>query len=155
MLAVAADQFSVQNIMPSSLSQVDYSVLQQLPDELKKDIMELLPCHREQEAFNQTELASSELDDLWGGNPPKWVEKFKAINCSFLNYFAQVYQSRSGGCLSSILQHMMSGNFLPVEMGNDEIDAVSWLCELFMQYIDLKITTDIEEIYTCICLLRR
>ncbi|KAL8540403.1 hypothetical protein ACS0TY_001857 [Phlomoides rotata] len=153
MLAVAADPFSVENIMPSSLSQMDYSVLQQLPDELKKDIMELLPHHRE--VVKQTEFTSSELDELWDGNPPKWVEKFKTINCSFLSYFAQVYQSRSGGCLSSLLQRMMFGNCLPIETSTDGIDAVSWLCELFKQYILIKITTDIEEIYACMCLLRR
>ncbi|KAI3448143.1 hypothetical protein Pfo_004808 [Paulownia fortunei] len=163
-LAVPAS-FSPENLMPSSLSQVDCSVLQQLPDELRKDIIELLPQHREPEFAkgsssnvidNQTEFAAAELNDLWIGSPPKWVEKFDISTCSMLNNFAKMYRSGSGGCLSSLLQHMMSGISLPIEVGADVFgDAVSWLCELFKQYVDLKIATDIEEIYFCISLLKR
>lgn len=155
--------FSPKNIMPSSLSQVDCSVLQQLPDDLRKDIIELLPHHREPEFVKgassnatdkQNEFAASELNDLWFGSPPKWVEKFKISNYGMLNYFAGMYQSGSGECLSSLLQRMMSTAY-DVFSTDGFDDAVSWLSELFRQYIDLKIATDIEEIYACICLLRR
>ncbi|KAL7082614.1 hypothetical protein ACP275_14G110800 [Erythranthe tilingii] len=157
--------FSLKNLMPSSLSQVDRSVLQQLPEELRKDIIELLPQHREPEFVKgsssnvineEAEFESSELKDLWIGNPPKWVEKFKNSTCSMLNIFAKMYHYGCGGCLSSLLQRMVSEIFLPIDAGADGFyDAVSWLCELFKQYIDLKIATDMEEIYCCIRLLRR
>ncbi|PIN17326.1 Translesion DNA polymerase - REV1 deoxycytidyl transferase [Handroanthus impetiginosus] len=163
-LAMSAS-FAQKNLMPSSLSQVDCSVLQQLPDELRKDIIGFLPLHREQESVKgassdvidrQPELAAFELKDLWVGSPPKWVEMFKKSTYGTLNSFAMMYQSGSGGCLSSLLQHMTSGKFSPIEMGTDGFDdAVSWMCELFRQYIDIKISADIEEIYFCICLLRR
>ncbi|KAL6514609.1 hypothetical protein OROGR_020188 [Orobanche gracilis] len=157
--------FSTDNLLPSSLSQVDCSVLQQLPDELRKDIIELLPQHREP-AFTkgsssnvidkQTESGDTELSDLWGGSPPKWVEMFERNSCRTLNNFAKINQSGSGDCLSSLLQRMVSGLFLPIEeAAGMSDDAVGLLCELFKQYVDLKIATDMEEIYLCICLLKR
>lgn len=163
-LAVPAS-FSLENLMPSSLSQVDCSVLQQLPDELRKDIIELLPQHRGPEfgkgdssnvINKEPENAASELKDLWVGSPPKWVEKFRNSTCNILNTFAKMYLPGSGCCLSSLLQHMRPRIFLQNEVNADGFhDAVSWLSELFKQYVDLKIGTDIEEIYLCICLLRR
>ncbi|KAG8364222.1 hypothetical protein BUALT_Bualt19G0105800 [Buddleja alternifolia] len=157
--------FSPNNLMPSSLSQVDCSVLQQLPDELKKDIIELLPQHREPEFVNggssnlignETEIAAYEVNELWTGSPPKWVDKFKVSSCGILNNFATMYQSRPGGCLSFVLQRMISEIHLSIEVDTDGLDdAVNWLCEIIKQYVDLKIASDIEEIYFCICLLRR
>ncbi|GER26090.1 DNA polymerase IV [Striga asiatica] len=161
----AMPSFSVDNLLPSSLSQVDHSVLKQLPDELRKDIIEHLPQHREQESAEgsssyvidkQTECAASELSDLWSGSPPKWVERFERSNCTTLNSFAMNYRLVSGGNLSTLLQHMMSGLVQTVEVANSASDdTMSWLCELFKQYVNLKITTDVEEIYLCICLLKR
>lgn len=156
--------FSQKHLMPSSLSQIDSSVLQELPEELRKDIIEHLSHHQEPEFVNgassnvsdkQTEVDASDLSDLWIGNPPKWVKKFQISNCGMLTCFAGIYQSGSGG-LSSLLQCMMSKIFVPTGVVTDGYDnGVSWLCELFKQYIDLKIATDVEEIYVCICLLRR
>lgn len=156
--------FSQKHIMPSSLSQVDSTVFQELPEELRKDIIEHLAKHQGPESKGalsnvsdkQIEVEASDLNDLWVGNPPKWVMKFQISNCSMFNYFVEVYQSGSGGCLSSILQCMMSRIFVLTDVRTVGFgDAVTWLCELFRQYIDLKITTDVEEIYVCVCLLRR
>lgn len=157
--------YSQKHIMPSSLSQVDSSVFQELPEELRKDIIEHLAHHQGPEpvkgAFSdvsdkQTEVQASDLSGLWIGNPPKWVKKFQISNCGLLTIFAEVYQSGSGGCLSSILQCLMSRIFVLTGVGTDGFgNAVSWLHELFKQYIDLKIATDVEEIYVCLCLLRR
>lgn len=151
--------------MPSSLSQVDSSVFEQLPEEVRKDIIEHLAHHQGQESMKgtfsnvadeQIEVEASDLNDLWVGYPPKWVKKFQIINCSMLNYFAEVYQSGSCGGLSSLLQCMMSRISVCTEVGSDGFgNSVSSLCELFRQYIDLKISTDVEEIYVSICLLRR
>ncbi|KAL0387048.1 UNVERIFIED_CONTAM: DNA repair protein REV1, partial [Sesamum radiatum] len=163
-VAVSAS-FSSRNLMPSSLSQVDCSVLQQLPDELRKDIIELLPPHREPEFVQgassnvvdeQNEFAASDLSDLWIGSPPKWVEKFRISPCSILNNFAEMYRPVCGDGLSSLLQRIISGLILQIEVATHEFDdAVSWISELLKQYLDLNISTDIEEIYFCICLLRR
>ncbi|KAL6534846.1 hypothetical protein OROGR_013521 [Orobanche gracilis] len=137
--------FSTDNLLPSSLSQVDCSVLQQLPDELRKDIIELLPQHREP-AF--TKGSSSNVID-------KQTESADT-DCSTLNNFAKIHRSGSGDCLSSLLQRMVSGLFLPIEeAAGMSDDAVGLLCELFKQYMDLKIATDMEEIYLRICLLKR
>lgn len=156
---------SEKHIMPSSLSQIDSSVLQELPEELRKDIIEHLAHHQGPEfvkgvssdvSDKQTEMEGSDLSNLWIGNPPKWVKKFQISNCGMLTCFAGTYQTGSGGCLSSLLQCMMSKIFVHTGVGTDGFgDALSWLCELFKQYIDLKIATDVEEIYVCICLLRR
>lgn len=156
---------SQKHIMPSSLSQVDSTVFQELPEELRKDIIEHLAKYQGPESMKgalsnvsdkQIEVEASDLNDLWVGNPPKWVMKFQISNCSMLICFAEIYQSGSGGCLSSILQCMMSRIFVLTGVGTVGFgDAVTWLCELFRQYIDLKITIDVEEIYVCVCLLRR
>ncbi|KAK3035760.1 hypothetical protein RJ639_033462 [Escallonia herrerae] len=95
------------DLMPSSLSQVDVSVLQQLPEEMKTGILGLLPAHRRPVCGS---VASSDLqiavsatstgnqpgsrdsvsgNELWVGNPPGWVDKFKVSNCQLLRTLAK------------------------------------------------------------------
>ncbi|KAA8536245.1 hypothetical protein F0562_028723 [Nyssa sinensis] len=167
------------DLMPSSLSQVDVSVLQQLPEELRVDILEVLPAHRRPEYVsdaalghlpnpressrmgcteNQTGMMDSlSSKDLWVGNPPLWVEKFKVSKFRMLNILAEMYyRSGSTGHLSSILQRTISEYRISLDSSNDGWDdAISCLCDLLKQYIRLKIETDIEEIYVCFRLLRR
>ncbi|CAK9187090.1 unnamed protein product [Ilex paraguariensis] len=168
------------DLMPSSLSQVDISVLQQLPEELKVDILEHLPAHRRQECMPDASLGpfmsnpqeSSGVNctekrtgtsnyvsssELWVGKPPRWVEKFQVSNCWILNIFAEIYyRSGSTGYLSSLLQQIMSETRLSQCTSLDGWDdAISCFCELFKQYIKLKIEEDIEEIYVCFRVLRR
>ncbi|XP_031129338.1 DNA repair protein REV1 isoform X1 [Ipomoea triloba] len=154
-------------IMPSSLSQVDTSVLQQLPEELKTDILELLPPHRTGVPLSDASLKYVDNPDssrdsilsneLWVGHPPKWVDKFIVSNCWILKIFAEAYcKAGPKNLLSSILQKFISGICVPEEVGTDGwCDAVSCMCELVKQYVELKIETDIEEVYVCSCLLRR
>ncbi|KAL2537329.1 DNA repair protein REV1 [Forsythia ovata] len=155
------------SVMPSSLSQVDCSVLQQLPEELREDILGFLPAHRRLESVPDASLNPSENqtgsmqvvsgNELWVGNPPLWVDKFKVSCCGILNIFAEMYNRSGRTCrLSSILQRLFSEKRVPLDVGTDEWDdAVSCLCELVKQYVEHKIQTDIEEIYVCIRLLRR
>ncbi|XP_059647846.1 DNA repair protein REV1 isoform X2 [Cornus florida] len=167
------------DLMPSSLSQVDVSVLQQLPEELRVDIFELLPPHRRPECSSDGALSSmlnpqessyvklaekpmgsmSSLlsNDLWVGNPPKWVGYFRDSNFWIFNILAEMYyRAGSTGFLSSILQHTISESRVSLVASIDGWDdAVSCLCELLKQYIELKIETDIEEIYVCFRHLRR
>lgn len=168
------------DLMPSSLSQVDASVLQQLPEELRVDILELLPAHRMAEGESDAALGthmsyprelfcvkrnenqagfgdSVSSDDLWVGNPPRWVEKFKLSNYRILYAFAEMYyRSGSTGHLSSVLLRTVSETQFPLGESTDASnDAISCFCELLRQYIKLKIETDIEEIYGSFCLLRR
>ncbi|XP_058070060.1 DNA repair protein REV1 isoform X4 [Magnolia sinica] len=168
------------DLMPTSLSQVDISVLQELPEELKADIIEVLPAHRTLDCCddatvgfvkgiphdirrtNSSENSVAELDfdckrNLWTGSPPKWVEKFKFSHCQILKILSELYyKSRSKGKLSSILQCAFSSFPLSLDLGGDNSDeALSSLSELLKQYIEIKIESDIEEIHICFCLLKR
>ncbi|XP_055815918.1 DNA repair protein REV1-like isoform X3 [Solanum dulcamara] len=154
------------SLMPSSLSQVDTSVFQELPEELRADILELLPAHRNNEssldaslvcANNQNCSPSISSIDLWVGNPPEWIDIFKASNCQILCVLGEMYQSAGARKqLSSILQRTMSQIYILPDVGTDGwVEAVSFLSELIKKYLKLKISTDIEEVYTCSCLLRR
>ncbi|XP_059591918.1 DNA repair protein REV1 isoform X4 [Vitis vinifera] len=175
-----ASALEKSDLMPSSLSQVDISVLQQLPKEMWVDILEQLPVHRKPEhsssaaldplianaqeslCFKHTENNSKSVDsvlgnNLWIGNPPQWVDKFKVSNCLLLNILAEMYyRSGSTGCLSSILQCTLSKFLLPLDASSDGWDeTISSLCDLLKQYIKIKIESDIEEIYVCFRLLKR
>ncbi|KAL7002867.1 hypothetical protein U1Q18_004027 [Sarracenia purpurea var. burkii] len=163
------------DLMPLSLSQIDTSVLQQLPEELRVDILKLLPAHQTPECASDVPLdplckskqslslkrpdnqIAVSNEELWVGNPPKWVDKFKDSNCWILKILAEMYyRSGSTGRLSSILQCSLSESKLIVDASNDGWDnAMSCLCDLLKQYIALIIETDIEEIYFCFRLLRR
>ncbi|XP_052196015.1 DNA repair protein REV1 isoform X3 [Diospyros lotus] len=163
------------DLMPSSLSQVDISVLQQLPEDLRVDVLGLLPAHRRPEGASFVALGAtskSESDkcpenqtgsinpilkkELWFGDPPEWVKKFKNSDCSVLRILADMYyKSGSTSCLSSILQRTLSDSKHFVNASSDaEEEAISCLCDLLQQYIELKIETDIEEVYVCFRLLR-
>ncbi|KAK6946041.1 UmuC domain [Dillenia turbinata] len=164
-------------LMPSSLSQVDTDVFQQLPEELRVDILKQLPDHRRPECSSdavledykahQSEMkfgevstnsvGSSVTNNLWLGKTPQWVAKFRVSNCSILNFLAKMYfQSKSTGLLSSILQSSISDARLVLDISKEEWDeAICKMTELLKQFIDLKIQTDIEEIYLCFRLLKR
>ncbi|KAG9440398.1 hypothetical protein H6P81_020563 [Aristolochia fimbriata] len=157
------------DLMPSSLSQVDVSVLHQLPQEVKADILETLPPHRimensslDAERLMHSESSRGQVDvvsesNLWRGNPPNWVDKFKASTCVILNVFAEsYYKCGFERNLSSILQKIIS--FLPFALKlscKDMDEGVSGVCELVMSYVEVKIESDIEEIYICFRLLKR
>nr|XP_023919582.1 DNA repair protein REV1 isoform X1 [Quercus suber] len=176
---VPASGLKKTDLIPSSLSQVDTTVLQQLPEELKVDILEHLPAHRMQvfspnvlldpteiplealgtkTAENNTGSKDFFLDNnLWVGIPPQWVDKFKVSNCLILNILAEMYyKSGSTGNLSPILQRISSVSLHQLNAFQDGWDEAMYiLCELLKQYIKLKIELDIEEIYVCFRLLRR
>ncbi|KAH0977898.1 hypothetical protein GBA52_027617 [Prunus armeniaca] len=167
------------DIMPSSLSQVDTSVLQQLPEELRVDILEQLPAHRRHDVSSSASLGPlvekpiESLDvsngdhsgpsdpalnhTLWIGNPPGWVDEFKSSKCRVLNIIAEMYyKSGSSGNLSAILRNTILESHYPMDSSSDSwIEAVYSFSELLRQYIKSKIDSDIEEIYVCFRLLRR
>ncbi|KAK1276508.1 DNA repair protein REV1 [Acorus gramineus] len=163
------------DLMPVSLSQVDASILQQLPEELKVDLLDLLPPHRPKDTAAGSsgisvhngseninpETSVDQLDELscnlWMGDPPKWVEKFEVSNCTVLKSLVKsYYQSERNGPFSTILQFALSSlpHFTDLKVEGLEEDLFS-LCELFKQYVQLKIDSDIEEIYICFRLLKR
>lgn len=168
------------DIMPSSLSQVDSSVLQQLPQELRVDILEQLPAHRKPglslnsssspaakhpleslniiDAENNLESTDSMTNyKLWVGNPPKWVDEFSKSKFVILNILAKMYyKSGSSGNLSSILRCTILEfqHLLDAEYeGRDE--ALNRFSEVVKQYIKFKIESNIEEIYILFRLLQR
>ncbi|KAK1300739.1 DNA repair protein REV1 [Acorus calamus] len=151
------------------------SPTKQLPDELKVDLLDLLPPHRPKDTaagssgisvHNGSENINPEtsvdhLDalscNLWMGDPPKWVEKFEISNCTVLNSLVKsYYQSERNGPFSTILQFALSSlpHFIDLKVEGLEEDLSS-LCELLKQYVQLKIDSDIEEIYICFRLLKR
>ncbi|XP_021285553.1 DNA repair protein REV1 isoform X2 [Herrania umbratica] len=172
-IAISIQGLDNNDLMPSSLSQVDTSVLQQLPEELRADIFESLPEHRRQEistlgpnrdnlhhplCINPPESTDSGLTNtLWIGNPPMWVDKFKVSNLLMLRFFADMYyKAKSAENLSSILQCTIAESLHPLDAKCDAWnEAVHSFNELLVEYIKLKIVVDIEEIYVCFRLLRR
>ncbi|XP_068467802.1 DNA repair protein REV1 isoform X4 [Phaseolus vulgaris] len=167
--------FENNDLLPSSLSQVDGSVFQQLPEDLKADIVEQLPAHRRPEICSNVVIPplennllsvgveisdnspiSSYNDSLWVGNPPNWVGKFKGSSCLILKKLAEMY-FRSGleSTLSSVL-HQNISEFCELNLAQQFSDeTVNIMCELLRQYIKVKIERDIEEIYICFRLLKR
>jgi len=167
--------FENNDLLPSSLSQVDGSVFQQLPEDLKADIVEQLPAHRRPEICSNVLIPplennllsvgvqisdnspiSSYNDSLWVGNPPNWVGKFKGSSCLILKKLAEMY-FRSGleSTLSSVL-HQNISEFCELNLAQQFSDeTVNIMCELLRQYIKVKIERDIEEIYICFRLLKR
>ncbi|KAL9244951.1 hypothetical protein vseg_018664 [Gypsophila vaccaria] len=161
------------DVMPSSLSQVDICVLQQLPEDLKADIVGALPQHRRSDCMTERNVAvegveprlhshqtgSMELaktENFWVGNPPYWVYEFKTSNCLMLNVLADMHLKSGSRLLSSILQCCLSGLQVFGEATEEFSDeASSLLCDLLRQYILLKVEIDIEELYVCFRLLKR
>lgn len=162
--------------MPQSLSQVDPSVLQQLPKELVDGIIQLLPTHREHDmpaadpilcgnmsehqlaTRNAENLESLMMDcELWIGNPPKWIAKFKSSKSLILNVLADLYmRSGSPGSLSAVLQCCMSKVSGDIDAESDGVEnTINCLSEMLKQYIKQKIESDIEEIYVCSRVLKR
>ncbi|XP_064948778.1 DNA repair protein REV1-like [Musa acuminata AAA Group] len=159
------------DIVPQSLSQLDFSVLHELPEELKIGILEALPPHRaasfpgngsgstrKKFPCDIKDENSEKLDIfLWEGTPPSWVEKFQHSSCLLLNIIATQYsRSDMNGLLSLTLQsfsHILSTFTDLSAMESDEL--ISSLFDLFKQYIELKVKSDIEELYVCFRILRR
>ncbi|XP_040940548.1 DNA repair protein REV1 isoform X6 [Gossypium hirsutum] len=177
-VAISTAGLENNDLVPSSLSQVDTSVLQQLPEELRADICEALPAHRMPEGTalgprtdnmhpplgiktttdNQPGSTDSGLrNNLWIGDPPLWVDKFKVSKLSTLNFFVDMYyKANSAKSLSSILQCIIAESLHPLNARCDAWnEAIHSFSELLMNYIKLKMVVDIEEIYVCFRLLRR
>lgn len=159
------------DVMPVSLSQADFTVLQQLPEDLKLDIFELLPAHRVENRSSSISIGtinkfcdSKDIGNdkdfklqFWMGNPPNWVDKFMHSGCLFLSSIANMYSTSGGtGLLSTALQSVFSFLHKLSDSSLKQWDeSCSCVCELLTQYIDLKIESDIEELYVCFRLLKR
>ncbi|CAH2046438.1 unnamed protein product [Thlaspi arvense] len=167
------------DLMPSSLSQVDVSVLQELPEELRADVLGAFPTHRRQQQSSSDaapmetcknqdkepiDMKEAEKEigfsysSLWLGNPPQWVENFKVSGDSTLEKLSEIYYkvATSRPMLSTVLQHAISevGSFRDAN-GNGLDKSIYDVCELLKQYMKLKVEGDIEEIYLCFRLLKR
>lgn len=157
-------------MIPQSLSQLDYSVLDQLPKELMADILSSLPPHRapscpgNDPSTSQKELLSERNENpgdpnmtMWMGTPPGWVKKFHCSNCLVLNTIAtQFTRSDTNGLLSLTLESLSP--FLSSFSDLSSVESDEMICslvELFKQYIKLKVESDIEELYICFRILRR
>ncbi|XP_076915898.1 DNA repair protein REV1-like [Bidens hawaiensis] len=155
-----------QNIdmMPSSLSQIDPFVLQQLPEEIRNDITGLLPAHRDPQTLCHDHLVHqvkptdhSSSHQLWMGNPPQWVEKFKLSDSPILRFFSDTYSGLGlTRWLSAVLLKSVAAKEVCVGESTVECDdIISGLCQLLKEYVDLKLESDLEEIHTCFRLFIR
>jgi DNA repair protein REV1 len=167
--------------MPDSLSQADFTVLQELPEDVKADLFSALPLHRSgDKTCNTSNVSESKSPNVSGaenkslndgraddpkdpgiflppGSSQKWIEQFRVSSCLILKVIAE--QQTDSSCsrpLSSVLEPVAS--FLPLcpTSGSEEWnETLSCLSELLRQHIQLKVETDIEELYKCFCLLKR
>ncbi|XP_047338649.1 DNA repair protein REV1 [Impatiens glandulifera] len=172
-LDISTSSTDIMDLMPSSLSQVDTSVFQQLPETLKFDILKQLPAHRKVDSIGAEPQESSHarlsenqnlslhtlssLKDLWTGKPPRWVHIFRNNNCRILHFLSDMYYtSGTTGSLSSILQRSLLGPPSLLEASDSEgTNDVRCLFELLKQYVEIIMESDIEEIYVCFRLLKR
>lgn len=122
-------------MMPSSLSQVDFSILENLPDDVRADVLKTLPLHRV-----ENQPPESSKSSLLSGSYSNWCEMLQVHN----------------GLLSECLLSSASFCFLNLDRGSKEWDAVVlYFCEYMKEYINQKIESDLEELYNCFCLLKR
>ncbi|EMS65069.1 DNA repair protein REV1 [Triticum urartu] len=159
------------DFMPNSLSQADFTVLQELPEDVKADLFNVLPLHRPMDptcrTSNITEnksLKNGGADDpknpvicVLAGSSQKWAEQFRVSSSLLLNAIAEQHaNSISSQPLSSILEHVASLLPLCPTSGSEEwSDTFSRLSVLLTEYIHLKVDSDIEELYKCFLLLKR
>ncbi|KAH0924273.1 hypothetical protein HID58_024291 [Brassica napus] len=165
------------DLMPLSLSQVDVSVLQELPEELRADVLGAFPAHPRQQSSSDAPMETCKKQDkettyindgeneigfssssLWFGNPPLWVENFKVSGNSTLEKISEIYcnVAQSRPMLSTVLQRVISevGSFHDASIKDLE-KTVDDVCEFLNEYIKIKVEGDIEEIYLCFRLLKR
>ncbi|KAJ0262690.1 DNA repair protein REV1 [Hirschfeldia incana] len=164
------------DLMPLSFSQVDVSVLQELP----ADVLGAFTSHQKEQSSSETPMETCTKQDkeptyindaenatgfpssyLWFGNPPLWVENFKVSGNCTLEKMSEIYckvlaQSRPPMLLSTVLQRTISevGSFQDAS-ANDLDKTVDDVCEFLKEYIELKVEGDIEEIYICFRFLKR
>ncbi|KAF7097687.1 hypothetical protein CFC21_099478 [Triticum aestivum] len=159
------------DFMPNSLSQADFTVLQELPEDVKADLFNVLPLHRPMDptcrTSNITEnksLKNGGADDpknpvicVLAGSSQKWAEQFRVSSSLLLNAIAEQHaNSISSQPLSSILEHVASLLPLCPTSGSEEwSDTFSRLSVLLTEYVHLKVDSDIEELYKCFLLLKR
>ncbi|KAL6603600.1 hypothetical protein ACP70R_043961 [Stipagrostis hirtigluma subsp. patula] len=166
-----AKSVSQFDFMPDSLSQADVAVLQELPEDVKADLFNALPLHRSGDPTCSTSnVSENKISDDGGTDDPKdpritppsqsyqkWIEQFRVSSCLILNVIAEQHKgSSSTQPLSSVLEPVAS--FVPLSpiSGTEEWnETLSCLSELLTQYIQLKVDSDIEELYKCFCLLKR
>ncbi|CAN7078840.1 unnamed protein product [Brassica oleracea var. botrytis] len=167
----------MNDLVPLSLSQVDVSVLQELPEELRADVLGAFHAHRRQQSSSDAPMETGKKQDkettyindaeneigfssssLWFGNPPLWVENFKVSGNSTLEKMSEIYYkvAQSRPMLSTVLQRAISevGSFHD-ESASDLEKTVYDVCEFLKEYVKIKVEGDIEEIYLCFRLLRR
>ncbi|KAF7103325.1 LOW QUALITY PROTEIN: hypothetical protein CFC21_104323 [Triticum aestivum] len=158
------------DFVPNSLSQADFTILQELPEDVKADLFNVLPLHRSidptRHTSNVTEnksLKNGGTDDpknpvicVLPGSSEKWAEQFRVSSSLLLKAIAEQHaNSISSQPLSSILEHAASLLLLCPPSGSEEWNDTLSRSVLLTVYIHLKVDSDIEELYKCFLLLKR
>ncbi|KAK9053446.1 hypothetical protein SSX86_030080 [Deinandra increscens subsp. villosa] len=160
----AASSSQYIDMMPSASSHIDPSIIQELPEEIKNGITNLFPAHSAPQIRSHDHLVDqvkptdhSSSHQLWVGNSPQWVEKFKSSDSQILRFFSDMYSGvGSTHRLSSVLLKSFSANEACLGGKTTECDdTVRCLCQLLKDYVDLELESDLEEIHTCFRLLQR
>uniref|UniRef100_A0A7N0TNI1 DNA repair protein REV1 n=1 Tax=Kalanchoe fedtschenkoi TaxID=63787 RepID=A0A7N0TNI1_KALFE len=178
--SIVAPNVPISDFLPISLSQVDPLVLQELPEDVRVDILKALPGHRASSSAANAALppirdhrditSLSDADDdrpstfedmlpnenMWKGNPPRWVEKFRCSQCPILRKVSELHGTGPTFILSLVLQKLISRCQQFEAHSCEGLDeGISDFSDLLRHYIDLKIEKDLEEIHICFRLLKR
>jgi DNA repair protein REV1 len=153
--------------MPNSLSQADFTVLQELPEDVKVDLFNVLPLPRSKDPTCSTSnVTQSKSPNGEGTDDPtchlpgssiNWVEQLKVSSSVILNAIAEQHTySISSEPLYSILESIASLLPLCPNSGSEEWNnTLSCLSRLLIEYIHMKVDCDIEELHNCFLLLKR
>ncbi|KAG5548405.1 hypothetical protein RHGRI_013931 [Rhododendron griersonianum] len=96
-MGISTEVSNKLDVMPSSLSQVDTSVLQQLPEELRVDILQLLPAHRQPECIRGStgrlssilQCTLSESQPLVDASNDGWDDAIRCL-CDLLKQYIKL-----------------------------------------------------------------
>ncbi|CAM8937715.1 unnamed protein product [Rhodiola kirilowii] len=177
---IVTPNMHIADFLPISLSQVDPFVLQELPEDVRADILKVLPVHRasgsaanaalprardHQHSLTLTGADADQIptfedmlpnENMWMGDPPRWVEKFKYSKCLILRKVSEYHSTGPSGNMSLVLQRMISQcREFEAHSSEGSDEGISDFSELLRHYIDLKIEKDLEEIHICFRLLKR
>ncbi|CAM8935329.1 unnamed protein product [Rhodiola kirilowii] len=177
---IVTPNMHIADFLPISLSQVDPFVLQELPEDVRADILKVLPVHRasgsaanaalprardHQHSLTLTGADADQIptfedmlpnENMWMGYPPRWVEKFKYSKYLILRKVSEYHSTGPSGNMSLVLQRMISQcREFEAHSSEGSDEGISDFSELLRHYIDLKIEKDLEEIHICFRLLKR
>ena len=161
--------------IPFSLSEIDMATLNELPIDIQEDIIKALPgclpcksISKSVEACESSHVdcidlmkknSRENLDGLWCGFPPRWTslfQGFSGVGAEILHHLSKSFLELYRQPFSSVFLHVMCSHHI-VEGAWQNLDPFIYTCfmELLKQYLQLRISSDLEEIYLVARILKR